>query len=73
MTNLTQQIQTLSEMRNELYAQAGEVSLSNPEQAKALWAAADALVKAMDAIESAQGMEKTVQACSGNAWDGLLA
>lgn len=49
-----EKIQSLSQLRNELYEEAGKVSISNPEQAKNLWAAADLLVKAMDEIEAAE-------------------
>lgn len=52
--NYQAQIQNLSEMRNELYAEAAKVAISNPEQAAKLWAAADALVSAMDEIEAAE-------------------
>ena len=52
--NYQAEIQKMSDLRKELYAEAGEVSLSNPDQAKKLWAAADALVVAMRNIQAAE-------------------
>lgn len=70
--NIEKQIQDLSAKRAELYEQAGEVSLTNPKQAKSLWAAADALVVAMDALQQAERLETKKPEAAFDPWD-LLA
>lgn len=66
--NLQQQIQELSAMRNDLYAKAGQVSLSNPEQAKSIWTAADKIVEALNALELAESLEPKEPVFSGDPW-----
>lgn len=70
--NIEKQIQELSAKRTDLYEQAGKVSLTNPEQAKALWAAADALVVAIDALQQAERLEPKAPVVTFNPWE-LLA
>ena len=69
---LQTQIRALSALRLDLYEQAGKVSQTNEAQAKALWAAADALVVAIDALDKAESLEPKTPEAEFNPWD-LLA
>lgn len=69
---LQTQIQSLSELRLDLYEQAGKVSQTNEGQAKALWAAADALVVAMEALGEAESLELKAPEAAFNPWDLLV-
>ena len=53
-------IQNLSDIRDKLNEEAANGSFSNPEQAEPLWAAADAVVRAMWLVEDAEPEHKTV-------------
>lgn len=44
MLNYNAKIQELSALRAEIYEEAGKFNHSNPEHAKRLWSAADAVV-----------------------------
>lgn len=69
--NYQAKTQELSALRLDMYEAAGAVCLTNDAQAKALWAVADAVGVAIDALQRAESLEPKAPEFVGNPWDML--